>query len=79
MNSGSAGTLDGVSIVGGHEYSEAATDPHLNAWYDSSGAENGDKCAWISSGTGKSHDITLSTGTFAVQTTWSNAITNCAG
>src|SRR5581483_5726673 len=28
VNSGSAGLLDGVSIVGGHEFAEAATDPN---------------------------------------------------
>jgi hypothetical protein len=27
-----------------HEHNESITDPELNAWYDSSGAENGDKC-----------------------------------
>jgi hypothetical protein len=35
-----------LANVSGHELSEALTDPHLNAWYDSSGAENSDKCAW---------------------------------
>ncbi len=30
-----------------HEMSEAITDPELNAWYDSSGNENGDDCAYI--------------------------------
>ena len=29
-----------------HELEEAVTDPDLNAWFDSAGAENGDKCAW---------------------------------
>lgn len=28
------------------EHMEAVTDAHLNAWYDSSGNEIGDKCAW---------------------------------
>ena len=32
--------------VSGHELSEMLTDPRLNAWYDSQGAENADKCAW---------------------------------
>ncbi len=38
--------LAALANVSGHELSEALTDPHLNAWYDSSGAENADKCAW---------------------------------
>lgn len=27
-----------------HEHNEAITDPHLDAWYDAAGYENGDKC-----------------------------------
>ena len=38
--------LAALANVSGHELSEALTDPRLNAWYDSSGAENADKCAW---------------------------------
>lgn len=70
----SPGTLDGVSIVEGHEMGETITDPLLNAWFDASGQENGDKCAW----TGL-HNITTARGTFAVQPLWSNAISGCAG
>ncbi len=73
VNSGSAGTLDGVSIVEGHEYAETLTDAFpAGGWTDSTGYENGDKCAWISSGSGASRDISLATGSFAVQTTWAN-------
>ncbi|GAC1417094.1 MAG: hypothetical protein NVSMB57_12250 [Actinomycetota bacterium] len=80
VNSGSAGTLDGVSIVGGHELAETETDQFPNGgWLDSNGKENGDKCAWISSGQGASQNITLSTGTFAVQSLWSNAFNSGAG
>jgi hypothetical protein len=43
------------------------------------GAENGDKCAWISSGQGASTDISLTTGTFAVQSLWSNAFNSGSG
>jgi Ricin-type beta-trefoil lectin domain len=70
----SPGTLDGVSIVGGHEYAETITDQNPpGGWTDSAGAENGDKCAWISPGTsGGSFDLPLTTGTFAMQTTWAN-------
>jgi hypothetical protein len=67
--------LDGFSIVAGHEYLEAVTDPiPPSGWIDSSGAENADKCAWKNL-----HSISLSTGTFAVQPTWSNQAGGCAG
>ena len=80
VNSGSAGLLDGVSIVGGHEYGETVSDPFPNSgWLDGSGRENGDKCAWISSGQGASANITLPTGTFAVQSLWSNNFNSNAG
>ena len=70
----SNGTLDGVSIVNGHEYAETVTDQNPPGGYtDSSGEENGDKCAWITPGTaGGSFDLTTGTGTFAMQTTWAN-------
>ena len=42
---GNAG-VDGAVSVLSHELEEATTDPDLNAWYDSKGAENADKCAW---------------------------------
>jgi hypothetical protein len=39
--------LAAIANVSGHEFSEARTDPASpGAWYDGSGAENGDKCAW---------------------------------
>jgi len=80
VNSGSAGALDGVSIVGGHEYAEAQTDPDANSgWFDSTGNETGDKCAWISFGPGAATDVSLSSGTFAVQSLWSNNANSGAG
>ena len=80
VNSGSNGLFDGFSIVGGHEYAETVTDPFPNSgWLDRSGAENGDKCAWISSGQGAAANIALSTGTFAVQSLWSNAFNGGIG
>jgi hypothetical protein len=42
--------LAAIANVSGHELSEALTDPHLNAWYDRSGSENADKCAWTFNG-----------------------------
>jgi serine protease len=80
VNSGSAGTLDGVTIVEGHEYAETVTDQFpAGGWTDSTGAENGDKCAWISSGQGKSQNVALTTGSFAVQSTWANDFNGGAG
>jgi len=73
VNSGSAGVIDGVTIVDGHEYTEWMTDAFpAGGWTDIQGQENADKCAWISSGQGAATNITLSTGTFPVQGTWAN-------
>jgi hypothetical protein len=80
VNSGSAGTDDGVTIVEGHEYAETVTDQFpAGGWTDSSGNENGDKCAWISSGQGASQDISLTTGSYAVQSTWANDFSGGTG
>ena len=69
------GWFDGFSVVAGHEYSEAETDPFPNSgWLDRQGAENADKCAWSS----QSGNITLGSHHYAVQPTWSNATTRCA-
>jgi len=38
--------LAALANVSGHELSEARTDPRGAGWFDSAGAENGDKCAW---------------------------------
>src|SRR5215469_7510975 len=70
----------GITIVAGHEMAETMTDQFPNGgWLDPSGAENGDKCAWISSGQGAAADTTLSTGTFPVQSLWSNAFNSGSG
>jgi hypothetical protein len=72
VNGGSAGILDGVSIVEGHELAETITDPLLNAWIDSSGAEIGDKCAWINL-----QNTSMGGGTFPTQPLWSNSAGGC--
>ena len=70
----------GITIVAGHEMAETITDQFPSGgWLDSSGAENGDKCVWISSGQGAAADITLHTGSFAVQSLWSNAFNSGTG
>ena len=37
---------DASANLTSHELTEAITDPLINAWYDASGEELGDKCAW---------------------------------
>ena len=70
----------GITIVEGHEMGETITDQFPSGgWLDGGGAENGDKCAWISSGQGASADVRLSTGTYPVQSLWSNAFNSNAG
>jgi serine protease len=66
--------LDGFSIVGGHEYAEAVTDPvPPSGWTDpSSGEEIGDLCAWQNLPA-----ISFDTGTFAMQPLWSNNDGGC--
>ncbi len=81
----SNGTHDGFSIVGGHEYAESITDPYPNSgWVDQndnvSGGEIGDKCAWRGQAWGDNDpagDVTLSTGSFAMQSLWSNSANTC--
>ncbi len=79
-NFNNLGSQAGITIVGGHEYAETITDQFpAGGWTDSSGSENGDKCAWISSGQGAAQDITLGTGSFPVQSTWANDFNSGAG
>ncbi len=73
VNAGAAGVLDAVTIVEGHEYAETITDQNpAGGWTDASGAENGDKCAWLRSGPGAVADVPFTTGSFAMQSTWAN-------
>jgi serine protease len=72
---GANGILDGVTINAGHEYAETVNDPGLNAYLDSDGAENGDKCSWLNLA-----NRTLANGyVFPMQPTWSNSWRNLYG
>ena len=79
----SPGTLDGYSIVNGHEYAETVTDQNpAGGWTNLQnlgyyGEEDGDECAWISSGQGASANVAMGTGSFAMQSTWSNDTNRC--
>jgi hypothetical protein len=83
-NSFGNGFFDGLSIVSGHEYAEAASDAFPSntiAWLDTAGAENGDKCAW-NTGPGPesaSANLTFGNHDFAVQSLWSNAANGGTG
>src|SRR5258708_7959541 len=73
VNAGPAGLLDGVSIVGGHEYAEVITDQNpAGGWIDPAGNEAADLCAWNAGPGARSADLTFSTGTFAMQPIWAN-------
>jgi hypothetical protein len=64
--------------VTSHEQMEAATDPLLNAWYDSGGNEVGDKCAWIFGRLNSSGgDVTWNGHSYIVQKEWDNAKGGC--
>ncbi len=69
---GNAG-VDGMISVIAHELEETNADPDGNAWYDSSGAENADKCAWTfgsslqQASNGAYYNMTLNGRNFLVQ------------
>ena len=74
---GNAGADGMVSIIA-HELEEAVTDPDLNAWFDSRGAENADKCAWTFGATttmsnGAQYNMTIGTRKYLIQQNWVNA------
>jgi len=75
-NGGGGG--DAMASVVSHELEEAVTDPDLDAWYDSSGNENADKCAWTFNPTyraanGALANMRLGTRDYLIQRNWVNA------
>lgn len=74
---GNAGA-DGMASIIAHELEEAVTDPDLNAWFDSRGYENADKCAWTFGTTytvsnGAKANMNLGTRDYLIQRNWVNA------
>jgi hypothetical protein len=83
LNSPNHDDADLTLNVASHEHNEAITDPLLNAWYDSVGAENGDKCAWsfatqLGGSTGAQYNQRIGSGVYELQQEWSNAASGCA-
>lgn len=74
---GNAGA-DGLASIFAHELVEAGSDPQLNAWYDSTGYENADKCAWTFGSTsnaagGGVKNMTIGARDYLIQQNWVNA------
>lgn len=72
-------SLQGFSIIGGHEYAETLTDQNpAGGWINAAtGDENADECAWIASGQGAIAAVSMATGSFAMQSSWSNDTNRC--
>jgi hypothetical protein len=70
--------VDAMISVIAHELVEAVTDPNLNAWFDTRGYENADKCAWTFGSTyptsnGSAANMRLATRDYLIQRNWVNA------
>jgi hypothetical protein len=66
-----------VSVIA-HELEEAATDPELSAWWDASGNEDADKCAWTFGSTyttsnGAQANMMIGSRNYLIQQNWVNA------
>jgi hypothetical protein len=69
-----------VSVMS-HEHNETMSDPLGTAWFDNSGFENGDECAWLSlatrfNGIGD-YSQTISGHQYMMQSEWSNRANKC--
>jgi hypothetical protein len=75
-------SADATLNVVSHEHNEAITDQQGNAWHDSSGNEDGDKCAWNfgtalgSTSTGNYNQL-INNHTYYLQQEWSNKSSGC--
>ncbi|MEY9935941.1 putative Ig domain-containing protein [Streptacidiphilus sp. MAP5-3] len=86
VNGASAGELDGYTMTLGHEWHEMMSDTYpAGGWTNHvsgssyNGQENSDECAWLQPGTaGGAANVTMGTGSFAEQASWSNDTNSCA-
>lgn len=79
VNPGEAGKLDAFSIIAGHEYAETMTNmlAPTGWWNHGTSFEVADECYWITEGQGAMANVTLATGSFAMQGLWSNSTNQC--
>lgn len=70
-NDYSEGTVTSADSVA-HEFMEAITDAHLDAWYDKNGLEVADKCEY-----NYQSCVDLGRESWQIQSEWSNAIGGC--
>jgi PKD repeat protein len=82
-NPESNSAADSVINITSHENIETITDPLGSAWYDNSGNEIGDKCAWnfgtpLGGATGAEYNEAIASGSYWLQQEWSNASSACA-
>jgi hypothetical protein len=73
---------DSTINVASHEQNESITDPLLNAWYDTAGYEDGDKCAWIfgsaiGGASGAQYNQVIAGNHYYLQEEYNNAGSNC--
>lgn len=68
---------DAMANLIAHELSESVTDPNLNAWFDRTGQENADKCAWTFGSTkpaanGSQYNVVGGQRQWLLQRNWNN-------
>lgn len=73
---------DSTINVTSHEHNETITDPLGTAWYDASGNEDGDKCAWtfgtpLGGSPGAEYNQVIGSGHYYLQREWSNHSSGC--
>jgi hypothetical protein len=68
---------DSMINLASHEQMETATDPLITGWYDSSGAEEADKCTWKFGTTTNGGDVVWNNHPYIVQKEWDNAKSAC--
>lgn len=74
--------VDAMVSVVAHELAEAVSDPYLNAWFDASGNENADKCAWTYGTTrlyhGALYNVVVNGYGYLIQQNWKLSTQACA-